>query len=996
MMIRTAFAPLALAASVAFAPPTPTLAQPPAKLSPYNLIWTSPGTAEQGASASVPIGNGTVGANVWVEENGDLLVLISRIDAWSEADRLLKLGRVRLHMEPNPFIRGEPFRQELMLREGRIEWTAGDPAVRIALWVDSATPIIRIQAEAPTPTTFTATLENWRTENKILTDDKELESAWTLRDAPAEVRQQMFESADTVLPGNDAVTWYHRNEHSCVPLTLKHQGLDSIASSFPDPLLRRTFGGIMYAAGSTPATSASPNVITVAGTSLDLRIATACAQTDTAEAFITQARQLAALHAGPDASKSQTAAWWAAFWDRSWICIDGDAKVESRSTAVPQNTHPLRFGRDATGGNLYRGAIRRATLVPRALTASQVAALAEPGNLVQSEAALSDPLMSLRIVSDARGLAAGRCTPAGFGFENNRDAAASEAITWQLDAAGTPEGVFRGGWLESLPTMAPPLPQALTVEAVISPEANLGPARLFDKMTPGGSDGLIFDTHPGDSLRLIVGPLTVHARGVLKRGQWQHVAATYDAASGRGVIYLDGKQVAEGGLRWSDPPPPSRLTQAYTLQRWVQACGGGGRDGATDYPIKFNGSIFTVEPRHTQGQPFNPDFRKWGGSFWWQNTRLPYYPMLASGDFDMMDPLFRFYENALAGCKARAKLYYGADGVYFPETITNFATYANGDYGWKRDGLEASDVSPCPYWQFAWNQSLELTQLMLDYAAYTGDEKFLVGRALPMARETLAYFDSRFPRDAQGVLRITPTQAIETYWFDVTNDAPTVAGLRTVCAQLLALPGNIGADADRALWKRMSDAMPALPMMTRNGKQLAAPAEKYKDQRNNCETPELYAAWPFREFGLNQPSTLAMAIDTFNARTDRSTVGWTQDGLFAARLGLTDEAKKNMLAKLGNSHANFRFPAMWGPNFDWLPDQCHGSNLLTGLQLMLMQCDPVTGEIRLLPAWPADWNASFKLHAPKQTTVQGRIVGGKVIDLQVTPASRRKDVLLPQ
>ena len=43
-----------------------------------------------------------------------------------------------------------------------------------------------------------------------------------------------------------------------------------------------------------------------------------------------------------------------------------------------------------------------------------------------------------------------------------------------------------------------------------------------------------------------------------------------------------------------------------------------------------------------------------------------------------------------------------------------------------------------------------------------------------------------------------------------------------------------------------------------------------------------------------------------------------------------------------------------------------------------------------------DWNATFKLHAPQQTTVQGRIVGGTVVDLQVTPASRRKDVVLPQ
>ncbi len=61
-------------------------------------------------------------------------------------------------------------------------------------------------------------------------------------------------------------------------------------------------------------------------------------------------------------------------------------------------------------------------------------------------------------------------------------------------------------------------------------------------------------------------------------------------------------------------------------------------------------------------------------------------------------------------------------------------------------------------------------------------------------------------------------------------------------------------------------------------------------------------------------------------------------------------------------------------------------------QAMLMQTD---GEkIFLLPAWPADWDCEFKLHAPHKTTVEGRVRGGKVVDLKVTPESRRKDVVL--
>jgi alpha-L-fucosidase 2 len=47
-----------------------------------------------------------------------------------------------------------------------------------------------------------------------------------------------------------------------------------------------------------------------------------------------------------------------------------------------------------------------------------------------------------------------------------------------------------------------------------------------------------------------------------------------------------------------------------------------------------------------------------------------------------------------------------------------------------------------------------------------------------------------------------------------------------------------------------------------------------------------------------------------------------------------------------------------------------------------------------VPAWPKDWNASFKLHAPNNTVVEGRVENGKVTDLKVTPESRRKDVIV--
>ena len=50
-----------------------------------------------------------------------------------------------------------------------------------------------------------------------------------------------------------------------------------------------------------------------------------------------------------------------------------------------------------------------------------------------------------------------------------------------------------------------------TLEAGITLKS-LTPGRIFDRMTAAGSDGFLFDTHPGDTLRLIVGSTTLTHR----------------------------------------------------------------------------------------------------------------------------------------------------------------------------------------------------------------------------------------------------------------------------------------------------------------------------------------------------------------------------------------------------------------------------------------------------------------------------------------------------
>ena len=129
---------------------------------------------------------------------------------------------------------------------------------------------------------------------------------------------------------------------------------------------------------------------------------------------------------------------------------------------------------------------------------------------------------------------------------------------------------------------------------------------------------------------------------------------------------------------------------------------------------------------------------------------------------------------------------------------------------------------------------------------------------------------------------------------------------------------------------------------------MLAPAARFADKRN-VENAELYAVFPFRLFAVGN-SDIELAEVALECREDRGHIGWRQDDIFMAYLGQADAAREQLVARAGEKHVDSRFPAFWGPNYDWTPDQDHGSVLLKALQAMLMQTDGRV--IYLLPAWP--------------------------------------------
>ena len=280
----------------------------------------------------------------------------------------------------------------------------------------------------------------------------------------------------------------------------------------------------------------------------------------------------------------------------------------------------------------------------------------------------------------------------------------------------------------------------------------------------------------------------------------------------------------------------------------------------------------------------------------------------------------------------------------------------------------------------------------LDYHAYTRDAAFLRDTVLPTARLTLLFYSHHFPRDTSGRLQIAPANSAEAYW-KVKNPLPDIAGLHWVLNRLLALPADATDAPARASWEKLRAELPPLPVGEREGKRSLVPYSDWSPvaKPHTPENPELYAVYPFRHYGLGKPG-LDLALDTFATRLHKGSGCWRQDAPQAALLGLTDEVRQHVLTNFTAHEPRHAFPGFWGDAMDYAPDQDGGGNGELALQWMLMQCEGRT--IRLLPSWPAGWNADFKLHAPFQTTVQAKVRDGKIVDLTVTPKNRKADVII--
>jgi len=425
------------------------------------------------------------------------------------------------------------------------------------------------------------------------------------------------------------------------------------------------------------------------------------------------------------------------------------------------------------------------------------------------------------------------------------------------------------------------------------------------------------------------------------------------------------------------------IGQFYNLQRWMDVTGG----GRGKYPIKFNGLLYTTDYFVDNVLRFNADYRAWGGPYWFQNTRFPYWAFLASGDYEMIQQLVDMYFNALPLAEARSKSWFGHIGAFFPETMFFWGTYITSDYGCDANKSPVWAVNS-PWMRYHYNGGLELLALMITYYSHTQDQDWAKKYLLPLAESELNFYGHHYPTDLNGKICLTPAQSIET-WQEAINPLPDVAGLTWITSELLKF--SFISDAQKNYWSHIRDILPAIPQGTNQNNPVLIPAEVVlSNSLHNGENAELYAVFPFPIYGVNLPN-LDIAVNTWKVRRFHSSNGWSQDLLDAALLGLTSDAAtlltQRVTAPLGEG---FRFPTFTGPFHDYVPEEDHNSVAELGLQYMLLQARGNT--IYIFPTWPAGWDVHFKLHTIAKTTVEAVCKGGKITSLIVTPESQRQNV----
>ena len=313
--------------------------------SSYDVSWTGAGV--NGSQSSMPVGGGDLGLNVWVED-GDVLFYVGKSGCFDENNSLLKLGRVRLTLDPNPFAEGQTFVQKLCLEDGYVQLYGDNYASQIDIWIDVYNSIIHVDGNLSQSSMVTAAFESWRYENHNLSLAEQALSSWN-----GAINDTLYTYADnTTFYGQSSVLSYHRNgDPKILDASLAQQNLSGHNDVLYDTLTDNTFGLLMSASGFT---AGNVSMGSYANTTYKGWEFTGQNQTEFSITLTTYQNQTSSVGAWQSAlidleqnagnnTHDISISWWNSFWQRSHLLINEDASESDTGFQVGRNYQLFRY-----------------------------------------------------------------------------------------------------------------------------------------------------------------------------------------------------------------------------------------------------------------------------------------------------------------------------------------------------------------------------------------------------------------------------------------------------------------------------------------------------------------------------------------------------------------------------------------------------------------------------------------------------------------------------
>ncbi len=436
-------------------------------------------------------------------------------------------------------------------------------------------------------------------------------------------------------------------------------------------------------------------------------------------------------------------------------------------------------------------------------------------------------------------------------------------------------------------------------------------------------------------------------------------------------------------------------------------------------PPKWNGSIFSVDG----------DKRNWGAQFWVWTTEASYFPLYAADAIDLTDPFFNMYVKQLPDARRASQQRWGAKGAFFPETtpfdgplvlpaeagreFRDFFLQATPDAAISELTAKLSKYECSlavvasrtnPAGAYTWISHMASSGAELAVQAwwryrYTGDDRWLRSHAYPLLRGAAEFYRTMLRTEPDGLRHIYGTNQHEAFW-GVNDGQVDLAAIRGVAPLAIRAAQILEVDPElRGQWRQMLEEL--VPYTLGSDPESRAIlggvlAEdlwsvghlgKVNGIHNHAATALGWPVFPFEDWTL----------ETKNANTDRIVQAIAdlepgrRDVLAGARLA-TAIRTPILEARLGRGeHLPQILASYYQKAFAPLPNGWsefegptahsieHLGCLSMALQEALLQsvsARPGGVEIiRLLPAWPKEWNADFRLLARG-----GFLVGGAVHD----------------